>query len=554
MGFVLSDQVKPVKASSARIYLRIFVTVFLLLAITIIGAVWAINSEAFTKFAYDYFVGKAEQESYKVETLGLAGSLREGITLKSVTLKKTSPSVVIRAENVAVKFDFHSLFSMAQIFVEGNCEKIEVSCNQPPQWLNSVPSFPEIGCFAHMPGNLHISKLNVEQIVFKPINDDQILLRVFKLALLGVGKGTLQNLSFACEGLFKKRQFLEGRFDGLLNQKNKKLEGRLNACLAGEKFSSELVIAQKKRKFEISGHVAEGALNVTVLSQWLIPLWQDAFPFGFDGIIKIGGSWLYSENVGFLGNLSGDFEKVRMVAQGLFITVFELNGNWKLFDGSLEISDSGSFFAGFPAKLSGKIDAVFDSSRSWNLNFKSDRIVMEKFFDELPWGIKFGMGIPSMKGNSIFNLQLRGTGPDISATLKTGGTKIEKDSALHSIAGYVAYKMGNGKLGEWTTNFECLSEKGVPGIFKRFSNNGEYLSSALDKIGPLSFAWAGKGNSLDNLSISGGIKSEKAQVALFNGSFKDGNGQFVTSLTGELSAPPIFRANNLSFLQLLLAY
>jgi hypothetical protein len=294
-------------------------------------------------------------------------------------------------------------------------------------------------------------------------------------------------------------------------------------------------------------------LDLAVFSRWLIPLWQDAFPFGFDGMISFGGSWYYGEKLGFLGNIEGQFSKVRLVAQGLFITIFEMNGGWKLFDGNLELSDNGSFFAGFPAHMNGKIESVFSQKRKWNIDFSADTIDMNRFYDDLPWGVKYGMGLPTMNGTASFRLKLKGLRPEISATLKTQPfIKVEKKSFTNNVSGEINFKLGAKDQGHWAVNVSCNTDRGLPGLLNRFQRNGQTLA---DKFAHHTFAglsWQGKGSLLPALELNGNIRTADALTVPFNGSLHDGNGHLVVSGNGEEFAG--FSTSNVTLLQLILGY
>jgi hypothetical protein len=413
-----------------------------------------------------------------------------------------------------------------------------------------LPNFPEVACLANLPGNLFFARMKFEEIEIKPFNEGLIRLNLADLIVEKPDQHENQKISCLAKGFFRDRRFLEGNFNGTLQQKSQKLNGRIEACVAGKKLISEIAAANRKGDLELSGHIIQAALDLTVISRWLISMWQDAFPFGFDGEISVSGSWIFNRKTGFLGNLSGDFKKLHMVAQGLFLTIFELNGNWKLFDGNLEFADGGSFFAGFPAVFDGRIESVFNADRRWKLSFKADHIDMGQFYSDLPWGIKYGFGLPQMTGTATFNLHIRGAYPDVAAAIKADEIEIVNQDARHRLNGAINFTFNEKEKMKWQLDLKNSFVAGLPAMFQRFTLASADAGS-LEKISSWSgCSWKGSGENLGNMKIQGQLLASEHQPVQLSGQFSDSNGRFSASVPEKST----FNSTKLSFLQFLLSY
>lgn len=543
---------KPFRISSLRIHLKILLTVLLLGGLTLGMAYWAISSESFGPKLALYLIESAQGPSCKIESKGLTGSLLTGINCRHLTLRKAAPYFAAEVENLRLSFDFSRLPVSARVMAEVDCEKVTLSGSHfPADWLKKLPKFPEISCFASLPGNLFLDRAAINRIVLRPCNDDSLRILFDGTTIERPDAKGQQKLTFAVNGFLQERRFAVGSFSASLEQKKQKAAGRVELCFAGRKIVAELVAANKGGRPELSGHVIDGEIDLAVFSRWLIPLWQQGFPFGFDGLIKVGGSWLYNEKAGFLSNLSGEFSSVRLVAQGLFITIFELNGQWKLFDGSLELSDGGSLLAGFPAHLDGRIESIFNAQRRWMLNLKADTIDMARFYADLPWGVRYGSGIPALAGNSRFSMQIRGSLPEVDSSLKTDGIQIIGKTSEMITAGSVSFKYLENQQPDWQINLRQTIVSGNSPFFQRFVGNSGNLGGRVAPENEL--IWEARGKNLPNLVVKGALRGGDSEIARVAGSFHEGNGR-LQAFWGAESEQKEYRAENLTLLQLLLAY
>jgi hypothetical protein len=545
---------KPI--NNARIYLRVLLVVFALSVITILSFLWAINSQSFAKKVVKFAISKLSSNKTGVTVEGVSGSFVEGLIIKRIVYKNSSAGLTLNLKKARVDFELDKFISLSSIQARIGVEKITLNGALMPKWINNIPAFPEVACFVALPGNIKLAELTVDQFDFQPFNNDTFRFSLSQIKLGKFDDEKKQNLIFNYVGTVCKRKFISGNFSGNLSQRKRKLEGRIDACLAGKKLIAEIIGANKSSGFEFSGHLVEGKLDLAVISRWLIPLWQESFPFGFDGIIDLGGSWVYNSRLGFVGNLGGGFQKIRMVAQGLFVTIFELNGSWKLFDENLELSDSGSSFFGFPAVFKGRVSSVFEPDRKFNLSFNADNINLKQLYQDLPWGVKYGMGLPEMSGNASFSLVLSGRKPTIKSSFIGNNLNLKSKKSLYKLNFELVYN----SEAEENLNFSFFQRaefvKGQPDLFSRFTKQNRSLYSAISSKSSVSSVVSGSGISVQNFALSGKLIAQQQKIVDLAGSFHDGNGQLRTIAFHENTDENLhgFVSGKFSFLQLLLIY
>ncbi|MFZ5950820.1 MAG: hypothetical protein ACOYXC_08940 [Candidatus Rifleibacteriota bacterium] len=545
----MAELEKQIPSAMGKTYLKIFMVVVTLAAVFLISAILAANSQGFSRFAIGQLAMNLEKQGYKVEIASVTGNLYEGLDIPKVTLRRASPAFLLSAENLKLKFDFSALLAASGISAELELEKLSLNGAPGPIWLKNLPGFPEVGCIANIPGNFKLNHVLIHEAEIRPFNDDQLWFKLNQLNLEPSQKGQ-QPLNLSFEGYLRDRRFFDGKFAANFSQKAQKIEGRLEGCLAGRNLSTEIVGAVKGGKFELSGYFAEAAIDLGILSRWLISLWQTSFPFGFDGIITLGGSWVYSEKTGFIGNISGDFNKIHMVAQGLFLTIFELNGHWKFFDDTLEVSDSGSLFAGFPAVINGRIEQVFALNRRWDLNFAADHIDTHKFYNDLPWGVKYGSGIPAMKGPASFSLQIKGNVPAVSASIVAENLEISTNSSTHQLAGQIFFNSEDLRKSLWRIKLKHKFAGGRLPLFHRFGRQDSKFDLVVSGAGECQ--WDCSGHDLANFAVQGKLIQGETINAELNGNFTDGSASIFS--ISEDSALNGYKSEKMTFLQFLLGF
>jgi hypothetical protein len=549
----LNKPKKFAKSLSTRIYVKIFLTVFALVLVSALVLIWAVNSEQAVKSGMSYLIAQAEKNSFKISFAGLAGSIKNGVTIEEVNVKNAAIGLFITANEIKIDFFLSKLLQFSRLPVEVRCKSIELSGAVTPDWLDELPPFPQVACASLLPANILLNKVSIKEVIYKPFHSDLLAFTASDLLLQKPDHEKKQAINVEYDGRFKDKKFLSGSFLGTMTDRARKLEGRLKACFAGQNVEAELALTNKKRQYEFSGHLIDATLDLAILSRWLLPLWQDQFPFGFDGKISAAGSWVYSNKIGFLGNFKGQFSKLRMVAQGLFITIFELNGNWKLFDGNLAIEDSGSSFVGFDASLHGGIENLLEHEPRFNINLNAPEIDMAAFYEQLPWGLKYTMTLPAMSGSSAFDLSVRGPEPEVRAGLQSSNLKVGNQKAQHNLNADLQFNYSVSRQQSWQLFLNYNFLKGVPAFFSRFTHKENNAQNVFRKVSLLKLK--AEGPALPNLKIEGSSFMQNEELFSLAGRFKDGAGFLTTNdLAKDQEKYSGFTLEGFSVLQLILAY
>lgn len=367
--------------------------------------------------------------------------------------------------------------------------------------------------------------MSLNHAEIRPFYDFPLLLELEKIDLQpGEGSDDHQ-LQAKILASLRNNQVGYGAFSGVVKQHQNRVDGSLDLQLFGQKLQSEISYSGRRGCNEFSGYISSTTLDISKISHWLIPLWQDAFPFGFDGKIDCSGSWMFNQQVGFLGNLSGKCHDLRMVAQGLFITLIELNGSWKLFDGNFSFVDEGSRFFGFPASLTGGIEAVLQPSRKWEFDFSCLGIDFASMAEELPWGVKYGMALPPLSGGATLSAQIRGNLPELTARLTTSDLNVGKGIEKRVVSGVVTYMPGAAGSGNFCIDMACRSEQALPPIFSRFkSGTSRFDRQVAGWSGASLWQYELQGSDTANLSFKGRLQSDTGNSVDISGYWHDGMG------------------------------
>jgi len=491
----------------------------------------------------------------KIDLENFTGSLAKGFRFARLTLKRHSPPLQLVASDACINVDFARLLTGGKLSVSASLAQLDlIGMTTCPIASSSIPDFKAFACFAALPSNIEIVSFSLEHATIKPYNDFPLLLELNQISLQPSEQSAELRLQVQIVASLRDKPAGSGSFSGFFRQQQKKIEGKLDLQMFGQKILSEISLAERRGCPEISGYISSTTIDLSQISHWLIPLWQDAFPFGFDGIIDCNGSWLFNREIGFFGNLSGQYRNLRMVAQGLFITLFKLNGTWKLFDGQLNFADEGSSFFGFPASLTGKIESVLQSDRKWGLDFNCITIDFSRLADDLPWAVRYGMALPALSGGATFSVQLNGRRPEVSAKLSTADLKAGKGHEVRTIAGSIFYRLGAESSGNLGLDMICSSQQTLPPLFGRFKGNTGRLDSHLGNLhGPYSWQYELTGSDTTHLSLQGSFTAGTEKIFNAAGRWKDGMGSIHLLLNAETQFSKSFAANNIPMLDLILA-
>ncbi len=534
---------------------RVLKIVFLLVGLSVVTLVFLARSESIARKAFIIAVDRAGIDGQlKLEHAGFSGSIVDGISLESLRLIKRKPPIEAELASISLKINFERLFAAGVISLSGQIGQVSVDgMAAPPLILERIPAWNGIACFAGIPANIELASFSVGVVTLKPWANSHALVRVNGLNVRPGSSSGDHQVGARAEISWKNRQIASATVSGMLKQKQQRLDGSLSLCFAGQRLNSELCVTQKRRKVELSGYIASAAIDLARLSLWLSPVWQESFPFGFDGHLDGSGSWLFNDEVGFLGNLTGKYEKLRVVALGLYFPVFEFNGNWKFFDGNLNLNDSGSLFAGFPATLGGQIEGVAKSSRKWGLNFNCSSVDFSELAGRLPWGLKYSLKLPDLVGTAAMSVTLTGSRvPDVAGKATLDSLKIGKGNEERLLAGRVDYQQTGLATGSIEMNFVVSSERSVLPIFKRFKGRGSSLYTGFASYGlPQTLTWNLKGAPDHDQKFFGRLAAGDKHLASFEGTWHSGLGHLRTSEAAPESAG--YRSDSVPYLDLFLA-
>lgn len=498
-----------------------------LIALTVAILIGLAGSHDFAWHAARLLAGNLSADGQiKVELTGFSGSLASGFKIDTINVKKLNPPSEIVINDLMAGIDFDRLFKAGVISVVGRTGDIEIKGFAPVRLpIMNVPAYSGPACFAGLPANVEIASFAIPAIKFTPWSEQPAEVHLTDIRITPGSLKTEQDLSFDAHASWRSRQIGAAKLVGKLKQRQRRFEGRAEVCFAGQKLSTELCLTTRRNKPDLSGYIASASIDIARLSHWLSPLWQDNFPFGFDGGFDCSGSWLYNAEMGFLGNLSGSCRQLRMVALGLYVTIFELNGSWKLYDGNLLFADSGSSFAGFPAALSGQIDAVMSPARKWNLSFNCPAIDFARLAADLPWGVKYSADLPELSGLATLSVQITGKAPGMTAKLSTDGLVAGKNSQQRVVTGNMVFLHANPGSSTVELALTATAQHSLPAFFKRFHGGGDTLFNLFSRSGgPFAFSYSLKGPPLHDLAFEGVLLADEECLFRTTGHWRNGIG------------------------------
>lgn len=540
------------KAKPSR---RVLQTVIVLLSLSIIILVGLAHSQAFALYIASFIVEKSASRQVKIQLNGFTGSIVSGLSVESINVKKLNPATEVVITGLQMSIDFDRLLKAGIISIIGQASRVDITGMTtfwPP--LGQLPAYSGPVCMAGLPANIQIASLSIDIISITPCIELPAIVTLNNLRI-GSGESAAEQIfSVSANAEWRNRLIASGTLVGQLKHKQRRFEGSADLCFAGQKIVSEICFGQNRNKSELSGYISSASLDIAKLSLWLGPLWQQQFPFGFDGDFDCSGSWLYNSELGFLGNLSGSCRRLRMVALGFYITLLELNGKWKLFDGNLVFNDSGSYFVGFPASMTGQVESVMNRERNWNLNFNCSAIDFASLADELPWGFKYSANLPEISGLATLSVQVFGRKPSITARLSTDGLNAGENSQLRTVSGNAVFYHGIAASSSLQLDFQVHSQHSIPVFFKRFNSSAGNLEAQLrHNRGPHNFHYSLKGSPVGDMLFDGVFMSDEKTLLNVAGHWRNGLGSLRAMLDEDSAKPLPFAAGGIPLLDLILA-
>ena len=460
------------KPKISRYLIIVVLVIFSLLSLGIYGL---LSSEDLTKYAITTAIEKfIPPENLNIRIDKIEGCLLEGIKIEKLYIRHIKPNFEVTVDGVYLKPLYNNVLNSGEVNLIANIDNIEwLGGIKLTQNIASIPAFIGYECFAGLPSNIKIQNFCIKKLNVFPYDSKELEVNSENINFKYVTNKDFLDVKADFNVLWKKKKLAKAIFDGNLEQKRNKLSGNLNIDIAKQKINSEITLNNSKKGLEINGYIASDTfIDLQPLSQWLGYLWQKDYPYAISGKIYCQGSWFYNTEIGLLGNLNGEYKKVEASLIGLFFTLFELNGKWKFFDNSLNITDTGSKIVGVPAELNGKIESVTNYDRKWNISLVSNSIQLEKLTSSIPWVIKYSQGIPDLIGVATFSANLLGNRPMISAKAEFMNlAQLSNNNQTTRINGKAYYSLPEIGSGTFNSNFVALSEKGLPLFFKRFPKN-----------------------------------------------------------------------------------
>jgi len=533
---------------------RVVKIVVLLLGLSAALILSLSSSDAFGRWLISFAVESACADGQAKITLdGVSGSITGGLIIDSARIIRRSPALDVSIKDIRFAFNFERLLKAGVVSVSGSSGHIEVLGTLPARVpFPDLPAYHGAECLAALPTNVEIAEFSIASARLVPLPELPGEVKVGRLVVAaGENKGE-QSLQFSAVALWKNRQVASASFSGLLRQRQRRLDGKIDLCVAGQKVASEFKLVQKRKKPEISGYIASASIDVAKLSLWLGPLWQNHLPLGFDGHLDCTGSWLFNSEVGFLGNLSGKCQQLRVVALGFYFTLLELNGDWKLFDGNFVFDDSGSSVLGFAAELKGQIDSVVKPERNWRLHLACPIIDFARLADALPWGLKYSLELPDLSGSAALTINLSGRAPDLAARVSTDGLMVAGKDGNRKIHGHAGYRQTGLSSASLALDFVTESRQVLPPIFTRFSRGHASLTQMTPVSGLVNFNWKLSGPPLGDLKFRGNVTDNGKEISVLEGFWKSGAGHLRAFLAASAEDSP-YVADGMTFLDLLFA-
>ncbi len=461
-----------------------------------------------------------------------SGSVWNGIRIATLSGTLPGERLQFAAEGLEVSPGLTSIFGGRLRIVSLSCKSFMIEGVPRPGWLEGIPDIPPYGCFVGAPPVVELGEAHLDVFRWFPAASGPIELQLTGLEIGNPPSGRAPHpLRFSCAALFRNRPLFTASFTGRLGIQKAEAGGSFTARLLDQPVTGEINVGRKKSGFSASGVTNPASFDLTSIFRWLSPLWIKEFPFGFDGFLDFGGSWVFDSDLGFSGNLGGEIRKTRLVAQGLFLTIFELNSKWKLFNGKLDFEDSGSTFAGFPAKLAGSL-RLQDSAPPTDLVFEVASLPMREFIQNLPWLLTRNLQLAAISGTGSLSVHLSGTPPDLLATVRLPEIDIVNLGTPAKLDGTLTWRWSFPQPPSCHVSCSWVATAAVPLVYSAVQDGRSPLITTL--LPPVRFQGVFTGPSLMEGAFQGSIVSAGANYSfsspMFNGKW---TGFEVTQADGE---------------------
>lgn len=404
----------------------------------------------------------------------IQGCLLEGIGLDRISIRHIKPNFELRIKNLSLRPNYADILNEGSIKIVGKIDSMNCTGTlKLPEKLSSIPAFLGAECFAALPANIKIKNFEIKEINYLPCSDSLLEIYSSGFKLNEIENSDKLDVATDLRVVWKENLLGKAVFNGNFEQIKNKLNGKLDIRVANQVIETELNVASSRKGTDVSGYIAsQTVIDLQPLSKWLGCLWQSEYPYGFSGKLYCQGSWFYSSELGFLGNLSGKYESLKVSLIGLLSELMELKGDWSFFDGNLNLKDRGSSILGFSASLNGKIDGVVKTTRKYDLVIDCNSWLLDRVTNSLPWVLKYSNEIPDLMGVATLSASIIGNRPMINAKVELQDiiqvSDKDRNVKISGKAFYILPEVGSGTI---NANFNALAAKGLPPFFKRFSNS-----------------------------------------------------------------------------------
>ncbi len=483
------------------------------------GSIYCIlASEGITKYAVNTAIANfipAEKISLKID--GLEGCLLEGIKINKLEIKHIKPNFEATINKFEFSPSYEDILTKGKIFITGDISSVEASgVMKLSEKLASVPAFIGPICFAGLPGNVRIKNLNIHNIKYSPCADKSLLLESDSIKLSETSDDDRLDIKTELKLDWKNSPMAVAAFSGAFDQKKSKLNGNLKLNAAKQLIVTEISAYNGNKGLEVSGYLAsQTTIDIMPLSQWLGYLWQEEYPYTFSGKIGCQGSWLFSNDSGFMANLNGSIDKFEGSWMGVISGLFELNSDWKLFDGALNLSDKGSKLLGLPASLNGKIDGVARVGRKFDITLDYNSVALDQLTTSLPWVLKYSNGIPDLNGIATLSVKLHGSRPMINSRIEMQDVSHPKTTPASKLSGKAFYLLPETGNGSVNANLSSETMGSLPAFFKKYCNN--MFGSEIRKSQNVVYKYSINGPVDESLKIKGQMMADEDEVFQTNG-------------------------------------
>ena len=432
----------------------------------------------------------------------ISGDLFGGVSIASLTGRIPSGPLGITVFGLKSDVSLLPFLLGKPVMVKLECESVFLKGSIALDWLASVPDIPVFACFAGSGPSVDFSSITIRKLVWSSSNSGPVQAEVSDFKLFAPDEAGIQKLEFNLLGSFRDRELVSGGFVGERESGRLRASGNLSLRVLGHNSLSQMVVSQEKSGLKVSGNLEEFRIQLASISNWLIPMWQDDVPIGFDGVLSAGGTWAVDPEVGFCANFRGSLLSVRAVLIGFFLPLIQANLNWSLVNENLAITDTGSRLFTAPATFSGGVRNLFSGYPLWDMGFSSPLICIKTVISSLPWALKYSLGLNEIDGEASLSVRLGGSRPTVLGIFSSKRLEVKEKYGSSTLEVRCQFRLDNIGSPTWQFDVEHTSESHVPEVLLKLDRNSFTQSQAQP---PVRFRATAIGTSPGELSMRAGL-------------------------------------------------